>query len=143
MAGLTVRETRGPVGLGTVMDAVLLVISPVNPLMLAVIEVRPALFPVTKPVGLTLATPAMLEAQVTWLVMSCCEAGWLPWPIVPMAVSWTVAPGPKVTVVGEITIESIEVLLPQPIKGTVRPTKSNALKQKRPDIELSSDDPQA
>jgi hypothetical protein len=57
---------------------------------------------------------------------------------VPIAVSWTVAPGPNVTVVGEITIESIEVLLPQPIKGTARLTKSNALKQKRPDIELSS-----
>jgi hypothetical protein len=51
------------------MDAVLLVMSPVNPLMLAVIVVRPALLPVTRPVGLTLATPEMLEAQVTWLVM--------------------------------------------------------------------------
>jgi hypothetical protein len=122
----------------TVIPASLLVMRPPNPCMLAVIVVVPAPTPVTTPSGLTVATAAMLDDHVTVEVMFWLVEGWFPCPYVPMAVSCAVLPVPSDTVEGDMVIESTVVLLPQPINGATRQTKSNALKQKRPDIELSS-----
>ena len=84
----------------TVTAIALLVISPPKPLVLAVIVAVPAATPVTTPAELTVATAGTLEAQVAVLVMFSLLEGWLPWPMVPIAVSWAVAPAPRLTAVG-------------------------------------------
>jgi hypothetical protein len=111
--------------------------------MLAVIVVVPAPTPVTTPAELTVATDVELEVHATVEVMFSVLAGWLPWLIVPIAVSCAVLPVPKDTAAGDTVMESICVDDPQPTKGNTRPTRSNALKHKRPCIELSSRYPRA
>src|ERR1700733_6327838 len=127
----------------TVTDASLLAMRPPNPCMLAVIVTVPAPTPVTTPAELTVATLVLVEVQVAVAVMFVLVAGWLPWPTVPMAVSWAVLPVPRDIAVGEIVMESTSVEEPQPANGTTRLTSSNDLKQKRPSIELSLRDQRA
>jgi hypothetical protein len=106
--------------------------------VLAVIVVVPAPTAVTIPVELTVATLALLEAQVAVLVMSWLLEGWSPWPMDAVAVSCTVAPGAKLAVVGDTVMESTSVEEPQPANGKIRLTNNSARKQERPSIELSS-----
>jgi hypothetical protein len=138
--GIMVRDVRSPPPVlplpVTVTEAVLLVIRPPNPCMVAVIVTVPEPTPVTKPAALTVATLVLLEFQVTVVVMLVLVEGWLPWPTVPMAVSCAVAPVPNEISVGEIVMESTSEEEPQPANGTTRLTNSNDLKQKRPSIEL-------
>ena len=64
---------------------------PVNPFIVAVMVVVPAVSAVAIPVELTLATAGVLEVHVAESVSSCVVDGWpLPWPTVPVAVNCTV-----------------------------------------------------
>jgi hypothetical protein len=81
--GMTVNDTKvvpggmvPPPGEPVTVRVAVAEVTPVNPLMVAVIVVVPADTPVATPEELMLAIPGTLEVQVTEFVMSCEVGGW-------------------------------------------------------------------
>lgn len=88
-----------------------------TPLAEAVTVVLPTATPVATPVALlTVATPVLLDAQITWLVMSAVEAS----EYVPVAVRWVICPLTTVAGAGvmampvSVTGVGVPLLLPPP-----------------------------
>ena len=87
----TIPDVPVPVPAPDTVMVVLAESGPLNPGAVAVMAAVPALTPVTTPAGLTVATPGMVEVQVTRLVIFCV-VGWDALPNVPVAVNCKVAP---------------------------------------------------
>jgi hypothetical protein len=99
----------------------------------AVIVVEPAPTAVASPEELTVATAGVVDVQVAWSVTFEEVDGWLPWPVVPVAVYCTVWPTTRLCVAGATWMEDTCVLV-QPVNGRTIQMSPSTLKQLRADI---------
>jgi len=94
--GIIDRETTDPVDPPETVSVAVLVMMPPKPGVLAVIVVVPWPTAVANPVALMVATLLALDVQLAVAVIFWLVEGWLPCPMIPMAMNCTVVPAAKV-----------------------------------------------
>jgi len=90
------REATDPVDPPKTVSVAVLAMIPPKPGVLAVIVVVPWPTPVANPVALMVATLLALDVQLAVSVIFWLVEGWLPCPMIPMAMNCTVVPAAKV-----------------------------------------------